>query len=56
MAVTTLTVNDMCDRCGARASVKVHIGNGELLFCAHHAKEFNPVLARYDVEEISQPN
>lgn len=40
-----LTAVDRCDRCGARAYLRVllHSG-GELLFCAHHAREHGPKL------------
>lgn len=35
-----LTALDRCDRCGARAYVRVELAaGGELLFCAHHARE-----------------
>lgn len=35
-----LTAADRCDRCGARAYVRVELpGGGELLFCAHHARQ-----------------
>ena len=31
---------DRCDRCGAQAYVRVELtSGGELLFCAHHARE-----------------
>jgi hypothetical protein len=35
-----LTAADRCDRCGAQAYLRVELrGGGELLFCAHHARE-----------------
>lgn len=35
-----LTALDRCDRCGAQAYVRVELTRGgELLFCAHHARE-----------------
>ncbi|MBN9376064.1 MAG: hypothetical protein J0I40_11900, partial [Cellulomonas sp.] len=34
-----LTAADRCDRCGAQAYVRVVLPSGELLFCAHHARE-----------------
>ena len=35
-----LTAADRCDRCGAQAYMRVELsGGGELLFCAHHARE-----------------
>lgn len=34
------TALDRCDRCGAQAYVRVELSTGgELLFCAHHARE-----------------
>jgi hypothetical protein len=37
---TQLTALDRCDRCGAQAYVRVELARGgELLFCAHHARE-----------------
>ncbi len=38
---TPLSAVDRCDRCGAQAYVRAMLLNGgELLFCAHHAKEY----------------
>ena len=35
-----LTAADRCDRCGAQAYLRVELQTGgELLFCAHHARE-----------------
>jgi hypothetical protein len=35
----TLTAADRCDRCGARAYIRVLLpAGGELLFCAHHGR------------------
>jgi hypothetical protein len=35
-----LSAADRCDRCGAQAYLKVELlSGGELLFCAHHARE-----------------
>lgn len=35
-----LTAEDRCDRCGAQAYLRVELASGgELLFCAHHARE-----------------
>ncbi|QWC85512.1 hypothetical protein KLP28_01645 [Nocardioidaceae bacterium] len=34
-----LTALDRCDRCGAQAYLRVELSGGELLFCAHHARE-----------------
>lgn len=47
----TLTAMDRCDRCGARAYVRVLLPNGlELLFCAHHTREHARALAEIAVE------
>ena len=37
-----LTAADRCDRCNAQAYVRVVMPSGELLFCAHHAREHAP--------------
>ena len=38
---TPLNALDRCDRCGAQAYVRATMLNGgELLFCAHHGKEY----------------
>jgi len=47
---TPLNAVDRCDRCGAQAYVRATLLNGgELLFCAHHAKQYaeglKPVVA-----------
>jgi hypothetical protein len=40
-----LTAEDRCDRCGAQAYLRVHLqSGGELLFCAHHAREHGDAL------------
>lgn len=41
---STLTAADRCDRCGAPARVRVLLATGELVFCRHHAKAFEPAL------------
>lgn len=47
--VGELTAIDRCDRCGAQAYVRVHLKGGELMFCAHHAREHGVRL--YEVAE-----
>jgi hypothetical protein len=50
VTVTTLTAPmlsslDRCDRCGAQAYVRVTLGGGgELMFCAHHARQHEEKL------------
>jgi hypothetical protein len=47
----TLTAADRCDRCGARAYVRVLLPSRlELLFCAHHTREHGRALAEIAVE------
>ena len=39
IAPVPITAADRCDRCGARAYIRVTLpGGGELLFCAHHGR------------------
>jgi len=47
----SLTATDRCDRCGARAYVRVLLPSRlELLFCAHHTREHARALAEIAVE------
>lgn len=40
-----LTASDRCDRCGAQAYLRVELtSGGELLFCAHHARQHGDAL------------
>ncbi len=42
---TALSAQDRCDRCGAQAYLRVElVSGGELLFCAHHAREHGDKL------------
>ncbi len=46
-----LTALDRCDRCGAQAYLRVLlVSGGELLFCAHHAREHGPKLREMAAE------
>lgn len=40
-----LNALDRCDRCGAQAYIRATLAGGELLFCAHHGKEYADKLA-----------
>jgi hypothetical protein len=51
---TPLTASDRCDRCGAQAYVRVRLITGELHFCAHHAKQFEPNLKKIAVEIVDE--
>lgn len=39
LSTTDLTALDRCDRCGARAEMRLTVGAGDLLFCGHHRRE-----------------
>ncbi|MBK0868575.1 MAG: hypothetical protein IJH84_19615 [Saccharopolyspora sp.] len=46
-----LTAADRCDRCGAAAKLRAVLpSGGELLFCGHHGREFEPRLKEMDAE------
>jgi hypothetical protein len=55
----TLTAADRCDRCGAQAYVRALLVSGELLFCAHHAKQHEdkvrPVALEWTDETATIP-
>jgi hypothetical protein len=44
LTASSLVAADRCDRCGAQAYVRVTMEAGELNFCAHHAREYEPRL------------
>jgi len=50
----TLTAADRCDRCGAQARVRVVLATGDLLFCAHHAKQFEDKLRPTAVDWVDE--
>lgn len=41
-----LTAHDRCDKCGAQAFHRAVLMAGELLFCAHHAREYATGLSQ----------
>jgi hypothetical protein len=46
-----LTALDRCDRCGARAYVRILLPSRlELMFCAHHNRQYASALAEIAVE------
>ncbi len=50
-----LTAEDRCDRCGAQAYLRVELqSGGELLFCAHHAREHGDKLKEIAVTVIDE--
>ena len=50
-----LTAADRCDRCGAQAYLRVELqSGGELLFCAHHAREHGDKLKQIAVTLVDE--
>ena len=50
-----LTAADRCDRCGAQAYLRVELqSGGELLFCAHHAREHGDKLREVAVAVVDE--
>jgi hypothetical protein len=55
LATSPLTAADRCDRCGARAYLRVLLSSGgELLFCAHHGREHAPRLQEVAAEILDE--
>ena len=51
LEATPLNALDRCDRCGAQAYVRATLATGgELMFCAHHGKEYAEKLAQVAVK------
>ena len=50
-----LSAADRCDRCGARAYLRVILaGGGELLFCAHHGRAHEAALRAREAEILDE--
>ena len=50
-----LSAADRCDRCGAQAYLRVELqSGGELLFCAHHAREHGDKLKEIAVTLVDE--
>jgi hypothetical protein len=46
---------DRCDRCGAQGKVRVVLaGGGDLVFCGHHAREYDATIRSVAVEVVPQ--
>ena len=45
LAPHVFTALDRCDRCGAQAFMRAVLASGDLLFCAHHGREYGDILA-----------
>jgi hypothetical protein len=55
LAQPELTASDRCDRCGAQAYVRVMLeSGGELIFCAHHAREYSPKLRELSAQILDE--
>ena len=55
VASSQLTAADRCDRCGAQAYLRVELqSGGELLFCAHHAREHGDKLKKIAVNVVDE--
>jgi hypothetical protein len=50
LATAPLSAADRCDRCSAQARTRVVLATGDLLFCAHHAKAYEPQLREKALE------
>ncbi len=54
-AARVLGASDRCDRCGAQAYLRVELqSGGELLFCAHHAREHGDKLREIAVNLVDE--
>ena len=57
VAPSALSAADRCDRCGAQAYLKVELqSGGELLFCAHHAREHGDKLREVALHVVDETN
>ena len=55
IAQPMLSAADRCDRCGARAYLRVILpGGGELLFCAHHGRTHEAALRAREAEILDE--
>jgi len=51
LTASPLTATDRCDRCGAQAYIRATLASGsELLFCAHHAREYETGLRAIEAD------
>ena len=54
-STAALSAADRCDRCGAQAYLRVELqSGGELLFCAHHAREHGEKLKEIAVTLVDE--
>ena len=50
-----IAVTERCDKCGAQASVRATLANGELYFCGHHARKTGNKLVLNSLQ-VFDPN
>jgi hypothetical protein len=56
MISRSLTAIDRCDRCAAQAFLRATLVSGaELLFCAHHGREYEAGLRAIDADLYWEP-
>jgi hypothetical protein len=49
--------DDRCDRCNAAAKLRITIaGDGELVFCGHHANRYAEDLAKITIRYSADPD
>jgi len=49
-----LTAADRCDRCGARATMRLVFGGGsDLLLCGHHARKHDDAIQASAAEVVT---
>ena len=54
-STAALSAADRCDRCGAQAYLRVELqSGGELLFCAHHARQHGDKLKQIAVNLVDE--
>jgi Zn ribbon nucleic-acid-binding protein len=47
------SAGDRCDRCNAQAKIRVVLpGGGDLVFCGHHAREYDEKLRQVAVDIV----
>ncbi|WP_124054916.1 DUF7455 domain-containing protein [Arcanobacterium ihumii] len=49
-----LTAADRCDACGAQAYVAVEMPYGNLMFCAHHARQHRAKIDEVAIHIVDQ--
>ena len=48
------SAGDRCDRCRAQAKIRVVLpGGGDLVFCGHHAREYETTIREVAAEVVT---